>query len=608
MSEGIWLLLNNAHSWPDLLVNILSWLKEKKIVNPMFRCWLSIDVNSCQIPSHLLNNSLRLVMDSPTHIKENMLQSFSHLDPNIIKRSSNPLWPAMIHNICLLHATLRFRANLKNAWVYPEHILMNNSSELLEAIDFAACEFKDSVMYTLPGGGQATRIVSWNTMRNILSQAIFGRHLQHPGDRFCLAAMVENLISLSSVKKDFEYSKLKYKIPGAFFQSNIKLPSLIQSLDALPNHLLDSPEGCHLYRIPVEFQTSSEQPYILDCLKSMWTIMLPSSTLLSRTIQLTHHKDSPVSPHSKDIQNSFMMSFCSFPTMLSSSTDIWEVCTESLSKLPRTLSKENLQTRMNKIGGATVYNKFVFGEIAQLNNLIQEMKSTFQILKSIFEGQSLGGDNLSEQLILVAKDIFRRKIPGVWIEMLGPTSLGSRTSLANWLQDIHNRSTYLEKITHMGREKMPTYWLGAFLNPQKFLSLFKREFMMRMANENTAYEKISTQTIITGRDKDHIRDPPAEGVFLYGIYTWGFFWDKATGEVLDSLPKATAAGSGCGSLPVVHLFYIPQEPKDDIYRCPVYSCREVKRKKCILELDIYRENTAPSQWSLRGIMATLQPF
>lgn len=55
-----------------------------------------------------------------------------------------------------------------------------------------------------------------------------------------------------------------------------------------------------------------------------------------------------------------------------------------------------------------------------------------------------------------------------------------------------------------GREKMPTYWIGAFINPQKFLSLFKWEFMMKMANENVTYENISTQTIITGRDKDHV--------------------------------------------------------------------------------------------------------
>lgn len=100
-----------------------------------------------------------------------------------------------------------------------------------------------------------------------------------------------------------------------------------------------------------------------------------------------------------------------------------------------------------------------------------------------------------------------------------------------------------------------------------------------------------------------IRDPPAEGVFLYGIYTWGFIWDKATGEVLDSLPK----GGGGSSLPVVHLFYT-HEPKDNLYPCPVYSCRETKNTEGIFELDIYKENVTLTRWSLRGIMATLQPF
>lgn len=65
-----------------------------------------------------------------------MLQSFSHLDPDILKRSSNPMWPAMIHNICLLHATLRFRASLKSTWSYPEDIWKNDSSELLVRLHF----------------------------------------------------------------------------------------------------------------------------------------------------------------------------------------------------------------------------------------------------------------------------------------------------------------------------------------------------------------------------------------------------------------------------------------------------------------------------------------
>ena len=35
---------------------------------------------------------------------------------------------------------------------------------------------------------------------------------------------------------------------------------------------------------------------------------------------------------------------------------------------------------MSKVGGTTVYNKFIFGEIAEINNLIQEIKSTLQVI------------------------------------------------------------------------------------------------------------------------------------------------------------------------------------------------------------------------------------
>lgn len=40
---------------------------------------------------------------------------------------------------------------------------------------------------------------------------------------------------------------VKYRHPAAFFNSNVRLNTLIQALDGIPNHFLEVPEGCHLH-------------------------------------------------------------------------------------------------------------------------------------------------------------------------------------------------------------------------------------------------------------------------------------------------------------------------------------------------------------------------
>ena len=53
-----------------------------------------------------------------------------------------------------------------------------------------------------------------------------------------------------------------------------------------------------------------------------------------------------------------------------------------------------------------------------------------------------------------------------------------------------------------------------------------------------------------------LRDPPQEGMFVFGIYVWGCAWEKTTGELQDSPPRV-----GCAALPVVHLTCWPASDK-----------------------------------------------
>lgn len=108
-----------------------------------------------------------------------------------------------------------------------------------------------------------------------------------------------------------------------------------------------------------------------------------------------------------------------------------------------------------------------------------------------------------------------------------------------------------------------------------------------------------------------LRDPPQEGMFVWGIYLWGCAWEKTTGELQDLPPR-----SGCAALPVVHITCWPINDKpalldstraSETYQCPVYHSR-LTRQEVVLEMDVRREGVPSSRWALRGLAATIRPY
>jgi hypothetical protein len=61
-----------------------------------------------------------------------------------------------------------------------------------------------------------------------------------------LQSISEFWISSIANRKDFELTKLKYKIPNAFYNQPVKLAQLQQALENISPLQLEYPEACHL--------------------------------------------------------------------------------------------------------------------------------------------------------------------------------------------------------------------------------------------------------------------------------------------------------------------------------------------------------------------------
>ncbi|CAL1527205.1 unnamed protein product [Lymnaea stagnalis] len=619
MAEGMWILLHNAHNCPRLLNALESILNEgAQECDANFRLWVTSHVDSTCVPVRLIQNSLRVFVDSPKVMKDCLVRSMSWMEPDILKQSNRPDWPAMLHNLCYLHAAIHLRTRFSSGgWNIPHEFSTIGFRELQEAVGFTVGEFRDLLFVMASDGSMVPRTTSWTGIRFMLSEIVYGTHITDIYDQQSLGAIVEYWCTPNAVKKDFEVARLKYKAPAAFFNPNVRLNTLTQAMDGLSQHYLEVPEACHLHP-NVETLLGDDQ-YIFTRLNKIFDAMPASATLSHKLFPRppTPFLGPAIASISSQSNNPLVVdqgvfSTASYATYkIRKDMELWEICHTMLQKVPKSYNKEYIIEKVKKVGGFTTFNNFIIKEMEIMYTLLNEIRASLQNIKNATESEVLG-DQVSQHLLEVADDIYHLRIPEAWCRMSGYSAPPLTYGMGQWLVELQSRCHHFEKILSLGREKMPAYWLGAFFNPRGLLSIIKQESGRNYSNDKLGnFELFTFQTEVTSRDKDHLRDPPQEGMFVWGIHLWGCAWEKTTGELQDLPPR-----SGCASLPVVHVTCWPVNEKpcmldstkaSETYQCPVYHSR-LARQEVILELDVRREGIPASRWALRGLAATVRPY
>ncbi|XP_040205936.1 dynein heavy chain 5, axonemal-like [Rana temporaria] len=146
-------------------------------------------------------------------------------------------------------------------WNCPDTMRFD-CKELMEGIKVLKDEFKNS---DNEGGGNA---LSWTAMRYLLSEIIYGCNVSDDLDMTVLSSMIDYWISINATKRDNELTKLRFKIPAAFFNTEINLASLKQALESISPYSLDAPESFHMHSSPlVPF---GEQNYVITSLRQLY--------------------------------------------------------------------------------------------------------------------------------------------------------------------------------------------------------------------------------------------------------------------------------------------------------------------------------------------------
>ncbi|KAG8582082.1 hypothetical protein GDO81_007910 [Engystomops pustulosus] len=612
MSEGSWILIENIHNSAKLMMLLGEILKSKKNPDKNFRLWLSVQARE-DLPTPLLHYTVKTIMDTPMNIRRGIIHSWKFVNHKVLASSSRPEWPALLHNLCFLHCATRFRTLYGSSagWNCPE-VMQFLSAELTESIEVLNREFKD-------GLENDVKFPSWTAVRYLLSEIIYGRNVSDGFDMTVLTSMIDYWISINSTKKDSELTKLKFKIPSPFFNPDINPALLTHALESIPQYSLDAPEAFHMHPSPVV--SFGEQGYVISKLSQLYGF---KQWHWQHGVNELYHGGVWIGCSSETRRIAYPINFC-FTTFslqivrkkLTNTrtaerlSEVHDICASILTKLPRGWSRDFISDRLKKLGGDTPFNLFLKKELKHLMSLVSEIKNNLQMIKTSLESSDILGDHLSDpDIIAIIHELYYKKTPSLWFKRAWKFSCPSSWSVSYFIQDLQQRVTHFEKLLQLGREKMPIYWLGAFQNPKGLLSVLKQEAIRRYAERTGNVDSIEFQTEITQRDKEHIRDPPHEGIFVHGIHLWGVHWNKTNGEIVDSPPK-----HNLNILPVVHLQCLPiseksgihDTQKSDTYLCPVYLSSTSVREP-VFNLDIYKENIASSRWALRGMKATIQPF
>uniref|UniRef100_A0A671SP20 Dynein heavy chain 5, axonemal-like n=1 Tax=Sinocyclocheilus anshuiensis TaxID=1608454 RepID=A0A671SP20_9TELE len=259
---------------------------------------------------------------------------------------------------------------------------------------------------------------------------------------------------------------------------------------------------------------------------------------------------------------------------------------DMLEKLPPDFvpSEVKLQTGM---GPLQPMNIFLRQEIDRMQRVIVLVRNTLSDLKLAIDGTIIMSENLRDALDCM----YDARIPARWKKVTDPPPSGF--------------------FLPGGASGSYQFVEGTFNCPKPFWCYLRlhcprwrgdqRE--ITRANKGWALDRMVLCNEVTKWMKDDITQPPAEGVYVYGLYLEGAGWDRRNCRLIDSKPKVLFE-----MMPVVRMYAENnfllssmlgvKDPR--LYSCPIYKKPVRTDLNYIAAVDL-RTSHPPEYWILRGV-------
>lgn len=219
--------------------------------------------------------------------------------------------------------------------------------------------------------------------------------------------------------------------------------------------------------------------------------------------------------------------------------------------------RDGHETTFAKIagGGTNSMGVFLSQEIIRFNAMLVVMKSSLFQLQRAIKGLIVMSGALED---MYNSFVFQR-VPPDW-EKNGYPCL---KPLASWTEDHFARLEFTQGWLVDGA---PTgFWLSGFFFPQGFMTAVKQTYSR---DYKIAIDTLMVSVICENFEKEDIKTPPKDGVYIYGLYCEAARFDRDSMVLEESHPADLFS-----EMPVMHLLpcMVDEYDNKDTYSCPCYK-------------------------------------
>ena len=283
---------------------------------------------------------------------------------------------------------------------------------------------------------------------------------------------------------------------------------------------------------------------------------------------------------------------------------VYEKAADLLERLPEDYIEDDYRMKIKKLGGMAVpMNIFLFQEIQRLQDVVFKVRFTLEQLQLAINGEVV----MTAELQDILDSVFDAKVPHTWENTLTGDEFSWRLpTLGLWFSSLLNRDEQYRSWLEKGRPK--SFWLTGFFNPNGCLTAMKQEVTRKHKAQKWALDDVVYHTEVTNFERvDQIKAPPAEGIFIHGLFLDGAAWSRQNGHLVESQPKVLFT-------PAPALFVTGNARKDEErakkelfgptgpYECPVYKYATRTDKYFIFSANLKcTAEMYPNKWALRGV-------
>jgi len=213
---------------------------------------------------------------------------------------------------------------------------------------------------------------------------------------------------------------------------------------------------------------------------------------------------------------------------------VYEKAEELIGRMPEDFIEDDYKFKIQKLGGLTIpLNIFLFQEIQRLQNVILKTRTMSTELQQAIRGEIVMTQELADSL----QSIFEAKPPTYWVfTVAGDEFSWILPTLGLWFGSLLAREEQNRHWMEHGRPN--SFWMTGFFNPQGLLTAMKQEVTRRHKAEQWALDDMIYHTDVTGMaNKEHVRAPAGEGIFVHGLYLDGGAWSKSEKIMVEQEPK-----------------------------------------------------------------------